>query len=85
MIELEKKIGHKSVMSICEFFIGRDETAHIVDQEIADMEGIGDASVEGFNGMGQLFAADLSANVAAVLWVSVYMIFLRGYGCGTTL
>ena len=31
MIELYKKIGHKSVMSIRKLFIDRDGPAHIVD------------------------------------------------------
>ena len=55
MIELEINIGHKSAISIREIFIYRDEPAHLVDQVIHDMEGIGDASSEGANGMGQLF------------------------------
>ena len=62
IIELETKIGHKSVMSIREFFIDIDETAHLVDQAIHDMELIGDASADGANGMGQLFATDLLVN-----------------------
>ena len=37
MIELEKKIGHKSVMSIRELFIDRDDPSHLVDQVIRDM------------------------------------------------
>ena len=44
-------------MSIREFIIDRDDMAHLVDQVIHDMEGIGDASAEGGNGMGQLFVA----------------------------
>ena len=47
MIELDRNIGHNSVMSIREFFIDRDEPAHLVDQVIHDMEGIGDTSAEG--------------------------------------
>ena len=43
MIELDRKIGHKSVMSIHKWFIDRDEPAYLVDQAIYDMEGIGDA------------------------------------------
>ena len=31
LIEFYRKIGHKSVMSIREFFIDRDEPAHLVD------------------------------------------------------
>ena len=67
MIELDRKIGHKSVMSICELFIDRDDPAHLVDQVIHDMGGIGDASTEGANGMGQFFRADLSVNGSAAL------------------
>ena len=67
MIELNRKIGHKSVMSIREFFIDRDETAHLVDQVIHYMEGIGHASAEGANGMGQLFAAALSVDGSSAL------------------
>ena len=67
MIELDRKNGHNSVMSICEFFIDRDEPAHLVDQVIRGMEGIGDASAEGANGMGQLFAAALSVDRSAAL------------------
>ena len=59
IIELYRKIGHKSVMSICELFIDRDEPAHLVDQVINEMEEIGYASAEGANEMVQLFAADL--------------------------
>ena len=58
IIELDRKIGHKSFMSIFKFFIVRDEPAHLVDQAIHDMEGIGDASSEGANGMYQLFSAN---------------------------
>ena len=78
MIELDRKIGHKSVMSICWFFIGRDDPAHLADQVIHDMEGIGDASDEGSNGMDQLLAVDLSVDGSSALWVSVYMGFLHG-------
>ena len=31
IIELDRKIGHNSVMSICEFFIDRDEPDQLVD------------------------------------------------------
>ena len=44
MIELDRNIGHKSVMSICELFIDRYEPYHLLYQAIHDMEGIGDAS-----------------------------------------
>ena len=44
MIELDRNIGHKSVMSISEFFIDRDEPSDLVDQAIHDMEVIGDAA-----------------------------------------
>ena len=47
MIELDRNIGHNSVMSICEFFVDRDDPSHLVDQVIHVMEGIGDASAEG--------------------------------------
>ena len=50
MIELDRQIGHKSVMSIRKLFIDRDEPAHLVDQVIHDMEEIGDRSAEGSNG-----------------------------------
>ena len=49
----------KSVMSIHEFFIDRYEPAHLLHQVIHDMEGIGDASDKGDNGMGQLFMTAL--------------------------
>ena len=67
MIELDRNIGHNSVMSIREFFIDRDEPAHLVDQVIHDMEGIGDTSAEGGNRMGQLFAAAFSVDGSAAL------------------
>ena len=44
MIELDRKIGHKSVMSIYEFLIDRDDLAHLVDQAIHYMEGTGEKS-----------------------------------------
>ena len=47
IIELDRNIGHKRVMSICEFFIDKDEPSHLADQAIHDMEGIGDTSTEG--------------------------------------
>ena len=52
MIELARNIGQNSVISIREFFVNRDELAHLVDQVIHDMEGIGDTSAEGDNRMG---------------------------------
>ena len=58
MIELERKIGHNSVMSICEFFMDIDGPDHLVDQAIHDMKGIGDVSDEGKNGMDKLFGVD---------------------------
>ena len=54
-------------MSIHEFFIDRYEPAHLVDQAIHDMKGIGYASAEGDNEMGQLFVADLLVDGAAAL------------------
>ena len=85
MIELDRKIGHNSVMSIHEFFIDRDEPSHSVYQVIHDMEGIGDTSSDGDNRIGQLFAAALSVNGSAALSVSVYMIFPHRQRCGTNL
>ena len=67
IIELDRKIGHKSFMSIFKFFIVRDEPAHLVDQAIHDMEGIGDASSEGANGMDQLFSANFLVYGAVTL------------------
>ena len=78
MIELNRKIGHNSVMSIREFFIDRDEPARLVDQVIHDMEVIGYTSAEGGNGMGQLFASVLLIYGPAVVLVSVYMPFFHG-------
>ena len=77
MIELDRKIGHKSVMYIYKFFMDRDELAHLVDQAVHDMEIIGDTSSDGYNGIYQLFVERLSFDGAAALWVSVYMRFLR--------
>ena len=65
MIELDRNIGHNSVMYIHEFFIDRDDPAHLVDQEIRYMEGIVSAIDEGANEMVQLFVAYLSADGAA--------------------
>ena len=48
---MDRKIGHKSVMFICQFFINRDEPDHLVDQAINDMEGITDASADWGNDM----------------------------------
>ena len=67
IIELERKIGHKNLMSIREFFIDRDEPAHLVDQVIHLIEGIGDEIFDGANGMDWLFVADLLVDGAAVL------------------
>ena len=78
MIQLDRTIGHKSVMSICEFSIDRDEPAHLVDQVINNMEGIRDASDEGANGTGQLFAVVFFPDRSAALWVLVYLPFLHG-------
>ena len=78
MMELDRKIGHNSVMYIREFFIDRDDLAHLVDQFIRDMEVIVYTSSEGSNGMGHLFAAALPVDVSTALWVSVYMPFLCG-------
>ena len=78
IIESERKIGQKSVMSIHEFFIDRYDPAHLIDQEIHDMERIIEAIAEGDNSMGQLFAEALSVDGAAALLVSVYMPFLHG-------
>ena len=78
MIELDRKIVHNIVMSIHEFFIDRDEPAHLVDQVVHDMEWIGDRNSEGANRMGQFFAAALSVDVFATLWVLVYMPFSYG-------
>ena len=55
MIELDRNIGHKSVTSINEFFIDRDELYHQVYQYIHEMD--------------KLFAADLSVDGAAEIWV----------------
>ena len=67
MIELDTKIIHKSVMSIRKLFIDRDEPAHLVEQVIHDMEGIGDVSAKGGNGMDQFLVADLSVDGAVAL------------------
>ena len=66
-IELDRKISHKSVMSIHEFFMDRDEPAHLVDRVIHYMEGIGDASDEGANYTDRFFAAALLVDEAAAL------------------
>ena len=63
----------------------RYEPSHLVDQAIHGMEGIGEKSAYGDNGMDQLFAAALSVDGAAVLWVLVYMPFLHVYGYGISL
>ena len=67
IIELYRKIGHNSVVSIRKFFIDRDEPTHIVYQVIYDKEGIGGASSEGANGVGQLFEADFLVDGYAAL------------------
>ena len=67
MIELDRKIGHNSVMSIRKLFIDRDDPAHLVDQVIRDMEGIEDKSDGGGNRMGQLFMADFPVDGSASL------------------
>ena len=54
-------------MSVCKFFMDRDEPSHLVDQAIHDMEVFGDASSKGSNGIYQLFAADLLVDGAAAL------------------
>ena len=67
MIELDRKIGCNSVMSVRELFIDIYEPSHLVDQVIHDMEGIGDTSSEGSNRMGQFFTAALSVDGSAAL------------------
>ena len=54
-------------MSICEFFIDRYDTDHLVDQAVHYMEGIGDASYEGDNGMDKFFWGDLLVGGAVTL------------------
>ena len=53
MIELDRNIGHNSVISIRELFIDRYEPAYLVDQVIHVMELTGDTIAEGANGMYQ--------------------------------
>ena len=65
--ELDRNIGHKSVLYICELFMDRYEPVNLVDQAIRDMEGIGDTSAEGVNGIYQLFAAAFSVDGDATL------------------
>ena len=60
MIQLDRKIGHKQFMYIHNLSMDRDEPSHLVDQDIHDMEVIGDAISERANGVDQLFVADLS-------------------------
>ena len=62
IIELDRKTGHKSVMSIREFLVDRYEPVHLVDQVIRDMEVIGCASSEGANTMDQLFSETFPVN-----------------------
>ena len=57
MIELDRKIGQKSVIS----------QAQLVDQAFHGKELIRDASAEGGNGLDQLFVATVSVNGAAAL------------------
>ena len=78
MVELDKKISHNSVMSICKFFIDRDRPSHLLDQVLHDMEGIGHTSAEGFNQMGQFFTTNFSVVGSSALSVSVYMTILHG-------
>ena len=75
---MDRKIGHKSAMSIRKSFMDRDEPAHLVDQTIHDMEGNGDEISEGGKVMYQLFAASLLVIGASMISVSVYMYFLHG-------
>ena len=67
IIKLDRKIGHKSFMPIREFFIDRDEPAHLVYLSIHYMEVIGDTSSEGANGIDQLFAAAFLVDGSATL------------------
>ena len=67
MIELDRKIGHNSVISIRELFIDRDEPSHLVDQVIRFMEVIGDTSADVANRMVRLFAVALSVDGSAAL------------------
>ena len=57
MIELVRKISHKSVMSICEFFMDRNEPAHLADWVIHETEGIGYASYDGGQWNGSVFCS----------------------------
>ena len=72
MIELDRKISHKSVMSIRKLFMDKDEPDHLVDQVIHEMEGIGGASAEEVNGMDQLFSAAFCRWGRRALSVSLY-------------
>ena len=67
IIQLDRNIGNKNVTFIRELFIDRDETAHLVDQAIHDMDGIGDARSDGANGMDNLYAADFLVDGASVI------------------
>ena len=69
-------------MYIRELYIDRYEPVHLVEQTIIDMEVIRGASDEGFNGMYQFLATTVSINGDIALWVSFYMCFIHGYGCG---
>ena len=59
MIELDRNIGNKRVMSVRKLFIDRDDPDHLLDQVIRYMELIGYTSSEGANGMDQLFTVAL--------------------------
>ena len=67
MIEFDRKIGHKSIMSISKSFIDRDKQSHLVDLKIHYMEGIGEESAEGDNGMDPFFTAALSVDGATAI------------------
>ena len=67
MVEFDRNIGHKSVMSIRELFMDRYEPTHPLYQAINDMERIGDASAEGKKIMDQFLALDLSVDGSATL------------------
>ena len=62
MIESDRNIVHKSVMSICELFMDRDEPAHLVYQRIHDIKVIVNTSAEGYNDTYQLFAESVSVD-----------------------
>ena len=66
-IELDRKIGHNSVMSIREFLIDIYDPDHLLDQVIHDMENIGDTVSDGANQIGLLFVVDLLVNGSTAL------------------